>query len=1254
MPPTILKNLANLFSLILALFFYANQNYAMERLSEGRSYRNEDNINRKKKHQGKKKKNIYDANELATRRNKKLLKETFENLDYLFTKITVRVTNRNTKEVYETLFSDFIKGSSDIDYILGVLQRETGLSKKDILSVNDESKKMYFTDFVDELWKNKFIRRKLANNIIFKYKVISDSEILKLFENGASHLSSNILLEIKCGDQYGNLIDVEERMFTNSAKFEEIRNIAVATHLIGANEDIRDYLDDPRYIENLINISGANGVLLLNTWNVGSVVDYIRKNFLLNTLINSTTWFSPMAAAAASAVNPIDSFNTIVAPSRLTAVIMGNHYFADSNSSLTSALSFTPLGANLSTTLNFPNYSMYGFLTSYDRFIMMGGSLTKDFPATGTDLTQTQTFFSVGGTIGGWSNMLQLGANFQTLLADGTGIGASATVTLTRSHNLIYHKQEPLDGPIPAIRGMHKVEIDDLRGISAAVGVSVSGNQAMVPITAAFRATGNYVRKKIFRTHVSVGRAQEMLSEEAVPGLLYLFGKKIKYTKIPDFDHPEDLLEGDELIQVKTGSLLGAFVLGLASLSPVYATRFGGSIEMIGEYELGLKKLPNNKYEVSIEPVKVLELSLFESMLTIIGAGLVHRCAMAKKQIFLFDFNNPLAKDAYDKLIEQGIVPGARKIAIYNRDKGAEYLLSEFRAQNKKLAEIGVSRIFLEQVDVDANKLYAGLNAPIFSGAINIAEILDKKIRKSKKKIKLVFDFFEFEHMRAESTSLLTNGIIAVIKKTTALKKARAQGFSGKYSKELFITNKTIHTIKDLPDNSGENKWNFHSMSLTAVYNDTVITGQQENKIVDRINRKFLTKIDDFKLKNTRVPRIITVKREIDKTDLFHLTSPKSFRRIDLASNISGIKKFDLYELLQELEDKHPHYQAEKLKNFISHYGIKGFAAVHHLLDSDLEKLFLSSQSSYGATVAKAQKFVLKYSNPDREDNEKNVLFDASNTKENKKNIKEFYEELRVHIRDIDRHLRLLYDDQYFVDENSTLYKDLGKEKFEKLIASGARQNKSVIKNGLISVRKAVLSLIDYEKQGFSEQEIYFILKNAKKSDLRLAEEAKLAKLKYGKSISKKMSKNEIKKRFKEVWYYNHLIEVRLKKIDEDKILMIMDPDYITYYKKELRKVQDELNEIVSLEHLEAAETLKIQKRFQHDKPRFERFDKFRKNRNEDLRIESVFRAKSIEHNANDNLEHDSSRAKSFLHGNSFLKKTNFDDYYETSSEEYP
>ena len=223
-----------------------------------------------------------------------------------------------------------------------------------------------------------------------------------------------------------------------------------------------------------------------------------------------------------------------------------------------------------------------------------------------------------------------------------------------------------------------------------------------------------------------------MLKEHDLPLLLMLAGKKIKETRLPRFENPENLIDGDELIEVKTGTLSGAFVIGLQTYIPIYALRVGASIDLSAEFELALRRLPNDKFEVSIEPKRIKEISLFAGALNILGAAQIKTISMARKQIFLFDFKQVEAKKAYFDLIHLGRLPFDSEIEVYSEGRGPEYLLSEVRLQNINLKKRGIQRTYVEAINIQTAKSYAGFNAPVVPAILKLINKSHNKLHKRK------------------------------------------------------------------------------------------------------------------------------------------------------------------------------------------------------------------------------------------------------------------------------------------------------------------------------------------------------------------------------------------------------------------------------------------------------------------------------------------------------------------------------------------
>lgn len=1192
---------------------------------------------------------------LAFSTNVTNLEKTYKEIDKLFAKIQIRKTNLDKDKAKIITLKKLMSGTTKKDKIIKIVTEEYESFSKEILAIISCYELNDFNECLELSKKNSFLKRKLKieenfktniknmqkihtalkkinknidkkfNNKLFdimdsiknvslhkylrvlvnnnfipievhilimnKYSYLNINELNKLFENGALLKNNNILLELKIGDIYGDIDKANDsiNLYVNNLKNNDILNL-------------NNINDNELYLSELRRL--CRDELISELIDNSAVINQIRRHFFIFGLIGSAAGFSPMSAGSLSAVNPLNSFNSIVSANTLSWNIINNHYFTNNNNSINNNIYIGVSGYSYSNVVSFNNEYGTSFWGTYsNNYLAFGTNFTYNLPE-GTSWSNSEpTFLNFGAIFYGWRDQIGIGINAQTLLANSIGLGISLGVSKTIFHDVSYLGQYPLDGRIAQLRGMHKIEINHLSGTALKAGITVNGSSQNVPVSVAFRTGINKNTKHVFRTYVEKDEAVKMLEESNVPGAFYILGKKIKESNIPNFDNPELLKDGEELIEIKSGSLMGSFVVGLESYVPIYAFRIGANIEILGEFELGLRKLPNNKYEVSVEPIKILEGSLFESMLNIFSAGQISRVAVAKKQVFLFDFNNPLAKLAYNKLIYDGQLPTQEDISIYYHDKAAEYLLHEFRAHNKEISPNGVARIYLEHINLEAKKFFVGFQIPILSATINIASIINNRILHNRIPLNIQFNGYDIELMGAESTSISTNGIVAIEKKTTALMSSANQGFNGSMNKEFFVTHKRIYTIEE-KDNNTINKWDFDNVTVALHFIDSQVTNNDENKMVNKINRLFNANIDYFSSYNTRQPRTIMIQKILTKEDIYLLN--KSHENITIASKISKIDSNQLSSLIQKLKYKHYDEQGLIIKDFIALHRIKGFAAINALLGSDIEKLQINTESNYLEAILDAQAFIIKFLN--NNDNEKKrISFDARDNKKNKQEIEEFYKGLRIHLSNIDYKLRLLYDDKYFIDANSSIHKILTEEKIKNIIEKGIRQDKKTLAFALVTIHSFLLSMIDYESQGFSHEQIIKILKMVDKKNLRLLEKIVLLNDKYKENINAEDSTKNLQKRFRKVWYILEKIDNRIEELSNDRVMLEMNKDYCLKYIQELNEAKEKLSSLINLEHLEKEEIALLKNKFNNPLRNF-----FKKNNRNNLRIEGYLRGAKI------------------------------------------
>jgi len=1174
------------------------------------------------KSSGQKKPHVYDHLERLNQHYElKRLNKAFDNIDDLFATAQVKYQRIEDEDKlgkeHVTSLHFFLSQPHGFKKIQTIIEKSTH-KRINLASYQDLRINASLHQVVNFLWERSILTDPQAIILLHDNAPLSPQELINLVENGIIKSAKGFLVQLRTGHNFGDPLKLLSDVDRALRELQKDKDYEAPIRLA----DIELPLNR-KTAKKLKNLGISNEQLLLDA----QVIQQMREHFLFLSSLGmpirfrpTNIGFGPNSPPGPVSINNSNSFNAAITPRSLSALMVGNYYMSSINASTSNSLFVNPMGIGYSGSLSFNNQGPDWWLYYTNGYLGGGGSYTINFDQ-GTLWSKGQaSYLSLGFMASGWKDYLSAGISLQTLLSHNLGVGVSASVTVTRSHDVSYIGPYPVDGKFAAIRGLHKIEINDQSGISKRAAGSINFSALSTPLAVAFRAGADHTVERIFRTHVDLAKSRSMLSEASIPGLLLIAGKKIKESKIPGFDKPENLIDGDELVEKKIGTLSGAFVIGLESLVHINAARVGGSVEVSGEFELGLKRLPNNKYEVSIEPTKVVEIGLFASILNIVGVGYIKGIAIARKQIFSFDFNHEEAKRAYFDLIHHGRMPTNEEIEVYSEDRGPEYLLTEVRSQNDILRPRGIERIYLEKIRITTSKKHIGITAPIVPAILALINKVDKKVHHSKKHV-LRFEGVDREFMHAEAKSVATNGIISVRRNTFGGRLSRGQGTKGRYNRDLYVTHRRIHSIDDSPYSFADNKWQFDSLIIHAQLEDTMINGDDENKMARKINRLFGAYIGSFEEKNSKTARTINIERELSRRDLMILSSQEAHDRVNNAALASGIERPAILNLVEQLKNKHPDQQGLMVKHFIeTSRGFRGFAAIHHLLGGKPEELFIHTKSGYMSAVHNLKTFIIE--NTENNDQDKpRANLNTSNSHENKKHIKEFYHQSHWHLRNIDHQLRLLKDDKYLLDENSQINGILGEKKITELISSGARQDKSTFKTALISARNSLLELLDLEEAGFNCKERLNIYELAHEKCLGLKEKAEILINKYQDTpIDPYMSKNEIRKRMTSCWDIIEKIDSRVDKLNNDEIIKSYDSEYIDKQIKLMSELRDVFEKIISLEHLSQQDAESIKNKFSHNEHNI--FGIFRHKRHQEFKIEGAITAiANFKNHKSDNTE---------------------------------
>lgn len=1125
------------------------------------------------------------------RNNKHLIKELqsrLTKLDKLYASMGIKVQQVNGKgELSEAEMSDlytFMSGVTDFEEIVEIIEKELkrSLLDEEITAINTVPS-MNLTEAIRALYQNKRINETKAHAMILNNARIGWDEILKLVDLGAVHTKTGYLLTLKTGEDFGNPI----KLF---ADFHRLAAEIIKSNTAKLHSPSELLLNPiPGSISSSIKNFGPNAA---DTLSDARVISQIRRHFVFLSSIKmpisfrpGTVDFRPNALMSSGApINLIDSNGVEWALLKnLNAVYSNNHYYVDHNSSLTNSIMLAPFGLTYWGNYNWTAGGIGWWGNYTQQYLGMGGTYTVNF-ANGTFWSSAPNYLMIGATVGGWRNYLTTGVSVMTLATTTVGVGASVTGTIIRDHDVYYRGLVPLDHRIPEIRGAHKVEIDDRKGVSGQVAAAANFSNLKVPIMVAFRVGADLTAHRVFRTHVELKDAQRMLSESEIPGVFFLLGKRIKETPIPSFNNPLDFKVGDEFVETKTGKLSGAFVVGLQSQIPIGAVRGGATLDFTAEFELGLRVLPENKIEVSVEPKRIYEIGIFAGILNTIGVGVIDSMSVLKKQSFIFDFNVPDAVEAYFDLIDNGRLPTIHQIEIHPEERGPEYLLTEFRAQNKLLEDRGIALNYMEQVRVSSEKLHAGFSARMISGAADAVNFFDRKLRPNHDRINLKFDGIDWEFMQANAMSVATNGMIAVRKSTSGYRKSRGQGTSGRFNKDLYVTHRRVHMIDDSSVAFTANKWQFDSLLVAAQYEDTMLTGEQENKIASEIDSLFSLNLGNFAEKNSRQRRVVHLERELSVLHLQKLLEQETEDRIERASQRSGVSKASIIALLEEIKDKHPDFQALRVKRFIDgQAGLNGFSAIHHLLGGRPEDITLRTESGYGDVINDGKRFIMLHTDHVDHNNRAIANFKTKKGWRNKRANRKIANGIANNVRHSDYQLRRLHDDQYFIDPNDTTSKlatIYGTDGLNKLISSGARLAKEDTRALLAHNRKILLELFDLKAQGFIEKDRKNIYEMLGESRLDLQSLVDRLTIKYNaKPLSASLSKKHLKKRFKLSIGYIEQINAKLRRLNRDTVMIKMDNNYVEAQIKQYHELKTGLLSLLSFNHVDELERIIIRRK---------------------------------------------------------------------------
>lgn len=929
-------------------------------------------------------------------------------------------------------------------------------------------------------------------------------------------------------------------------------------------------------------------------------------------LMGHLTWINPLGPGSGPSVNPTNSYGYSYSLSALAAGISTNHFSEEHQRSLSAGLNTSGRGTGGSFGITDGQSSHGLWFTILNGWTGLGYTSLYNMEEQQLGLSA----LGVGTFVAGWKSYVQFGASLNAVFANGNQVGTGGVITLSKDRITSYlHKYEGnfdslvdefvaqytleknfiqnelkvtkkllellkranngervryMDDEVTRLedkinqvdhaiakfiaekdffKNKHFIEVIDTesKGFRAQGGAFASG------VGMGFRAGVSKGSKSIHRFYTHLHRAQELLKDGSGDKIALLrVPEKFDTKKFPDILKPHKWHMGEEVITTVERTFNGSIVMGVQAI-PGLDAKIGISGTVSGSFEIGVRKLPANKLEVTLRPEEITELGTFISTINAVGPQLTQAStvALAMRQTFIFDLDNQKAVDTYMLLMNGGVLPLDFSVTanIVGR-REAENLLDIAIIQRDALGKKGVLLTYLEKIDVPAKKFYAGvakvpcINSKHWAG-------------------------LSYEYLHGQAKVISTNADIAVSRETKHVQTEIGQGTSGTRTNGAYATIKRIFVKTpneeqnmvdgDVYPNDDGYIWRFKGVILRARISDDKITGNEHNEIVDQINSMFHANVSHFpkQSKGHKQTRDILLERELTSKDLDKFDHIKQMT-IETAARASGIGKPALTNLVSELEDKGHNEMANIITKFVGKHGLHGVSAIHLMLDGSCRNLIIRTESnSYIEPLEYANRLEALYTNAKADERGIRYLDLEYNSRDSR--INDVYKNIRSAISEIDSALFDLYEDPLFEGSDDLL----------KFGDSNLREKKINLRSKLIAAKNRLLDLLNLEKQEFQRETIIKIYKALPKKKRDLNQRYTLLKEKYkNRKINLHDPRKEITKRWEVVIKLIEDITKERKEIDNETKRKILGNVCVDNRIEELKKLESECRKLIAMSHL--------------------------------------------------------------------------------------
>lgn len=858
-------------------------------------------------------------------------------------------------------------------------------------------------------------------------------------------------------------------------------------------------------------------------------------------LLSHIIWVTPSGQAGGPKVNPTNSTQFSYDLESLAGRLSFNHYHDPSVLSLGATIYATSTGVGGSIALSSDQWSHGFWISGLPGWAGIGysGLFNMQESQVGLDA------LGAGGFVGGWKNYTQFALSIQGVsdAGDQGSLGAVLTISKNRTASYLHPYKKKFDPLLEAMAqnleaqkekielnlkvtfalrhlyqniepnpekvesltrlideisikleetdqklaearsetyrlfNKHFIEVVDSKGI----GARAEGGAYIEGIGTGFRASADRGEKTVYRFYDNLDRVQDLLTQSRshVPHILKL-GKKYETKNFPDLLRPLEWEVGEEVITTQSRNYSGSIVLGIGQIPGVEA-KVGFSESYNATFEVGVRRLPDNKIEVTFKPSTLNEIGAFLSSLAASGfqVSASKTIALAMRQTMIFDFNIPIAREKYLGFFLSGTLPHSFAPATdIIGDRETEAIIEIAKKAQNKLLDDGILLTYLEKIEIPTKKLYAGF--------LNIPCLPERK-----------WSGFSVETTKGTAKVISTNGQVALSKESELVNNQTTNGFSGRRSYSSYATIKRGFVMKENQrgDTKGQNlphimkedldanqfTWAFQGLTLQLKVADTKITLNENNEILQEINNLFDTKIPNFpkEYRGKLESREVFLERTIFTKDIREMQQVTGTVVASIASD-TGVPLAHLNQIKDRNDNFGATQVAEKIKELIHNHGKRGIAAIHRLAKGSNRNLFIrTSANTYSDSLELAKQTVARFSSAYTDENSEteNLLGRRIliNSNMSRRKTRYIIRNIVKRIEKIDFAIEQLNRDPYFTHEGDLLEYD----------RPDYREHRGQMLSEFRAVREQLRHLLDFDDQGMDSHEASLIRHRLKLKDIK-------------------------------------------------------------------------------------------------------------------------------------------------------------------------